>query len=150
MNAHLTLGQAAQTLGVSERTLRRHIQAGKIQAIKNRAPGRGGGWLLEEETLRALGAPALPGRAQARALVEEQKEQEATPPDAEPEREERALLEKRVEQLEREGALLREQLEGALERMADIEAREDERERAGRGAAPSSPRAWWPLSKSRE
>lgn len=143
MSQRLTLDQAAQTLGVSERTLRRHIQAGKIRAIKNTAPGRRGGWLLEEATVRAL--------VSAVSAREEQKEQEeAAPLGAEPEREERALLEKRVEQLEREGALLREQLESALERIADIEEREDERERAGRGAAPASPRAWWPLSKSRE
>lgn len=142
MSQRLTLDQAAQTLGVSERTLRRHIQAGKIRAIKNTAPGRGGGWLLEEATVRALVSAVSAG--------EEQEEQEATPPNTELEREERALLEKRVEQLEREGALLREQLESALERIADIEAREDERERAGRSAAPASPRAWWPLSKSRE
>ncbi len=133
MNKRLTLDQAAQTLGVSERTLRRHIQAGKIRAIKNRAPGRRGGWLLEEATVRFLIAP------NGADEVEEQEEA------IEAERQETALMGERVEQLEREAAQLREQLAEALERIAGLEAREDER-----NVAPATARAWWPRSKSRE
>lgn len=54
MSDRFSINQAALVLGVSERTLRRHIKAGKIEAVKDQAPGSGGSWFIERPAIEAL------------------------------------------------------------------------------------------------
>ncbi len=130
MNGRLTLEQTAHTLGVSERTLRRHIAAGKIAAIKDTAPGRGGAWFFDASTVRALLPPTE---------EEEQKEdvplsEEATP--APSQADEIALLNERLDVLGHEHALLKQQMAQVLERLADEE-----------NNSPRKSRSWWPSKR---
>ena len=130
MNGRLTLEQTARTLGVSERTLRRHIAAGKIAAVKDTAPGRGGAWFFDASTVRALLPPT----------EEEEKEdvpasETATP--APPQPDEIARLNERLDALGHEHALLKQQMAQVLERLAD----------ADENNSPRKSRAWWPSKR---
>lgn len=49
-----TIAQAARQLGISERTLRRRVADGKIEAVKDATPETGVAWFIEPSTLDAL------------------------------------------------------------------------------------------------
>ena len=54
----LTVAQAARELGISERTLRRRVAEGKIEAVKDATPQTGVAWFIERATVDALSKPA--------------------------------------------------------------------------------------------
>lgn len=53
----LTVAQAARALGMSERTLRRRVADGKIEAFKDTSPVTGRAWFIEQATVDALLKP---------------------------------------------------------------------------------------------
>lgn len=59
MSERLTVAQAARALGMSERTLRRRVTTGKIEAVKDTTPETGSAWFIEQATIDALLAPPL-------------------------------------------------------------------------------------------
>lgn len=56
-SSRLTVAQAARVLGMSERTLRRRVADGKIEAVKDSSPQTGAAWFIEQATVDALLAP---------------------------------------------------------------------------------------------
>ena len=58
MDKPLTVAQAAQVLGMSERTLRRRVASGQIDAVKGTTPETGAAWFIEAATIDALSRPA--------------------------------------------------------------------------------------------
>lgn len=74
----LTIAQAALALGMSERTLRRRVADGKIEAVKDATPQTGVAWFIEQATVDALSKPAPDEE-------EEQVEQVEHPAPVEPE-----------------------------------------------------------------
>ena len=127
MSERFTINQAARALGVSERTLRRHIKAGRIQAAKDQAPGNGGSWFIERAVIEAL-----------RRCPPKQEEKEVHPEEeAPPEILSRLLL--RVDELARHGAALE-------ERIMQLE-RECEEQREGERKSEPLPRTRWPFRR---
>jgi len=65
-------------LGISERTLRRRVADGKIEAAKNTSPETGAAWFIERATVEALKAPS-PNSTELKGSVpvEEEKEIQA-------------------------------------------------------------------------
>lgn len=61
MSGRFTIAQAARVLGMSERTLRRYVADGKIEAVKGTTPETGTAWFLDAATVEALAlSPVLP------------------------------------------------------------------------------------------
>lgn len=172
----LTIAQAARHLGISERTLRRRVAEGKIEAVKDATPQTGVAWFIEQATVDALSKPAQ---------EEEQKEEPAddsasvmVEPEAPAElarlrdevREIKAFLLGRTlnEESEQQSASLGTIIERAIREIAApvmerIERQSAENallqeqlaqalERAAQAEAreaPTKPRLWWPFSKRR-
>ncbi len=53
-NSHLSVAQAARALNMSERTLRRHIALGKIEATKDSSSSNSSAWFIARATVEAL------------------------------------------------------------------------------------------------
>ncbi len=53
-NGQLSVAQAARALNMSERTLRRHIALGKIEATRSSSPSNGSAWFVPRATVEAL------------------------------------------------------------------------------------------------
>ncbi len=53
-NIYLSVAQAAHALNMSERTLRRHIALGKIEATRSSSPSNGSAWLIARATVETL------------------------------------------------------------------------------------------------
>lgn len=124
MSEHLSIHHAARALGVSERTLRRHIKAGKIEAVKDQAPGKCGSWFIERAVIEALrGKPS--GREETEEVVREE--------EASSELLSQLLL--RVDELATHDAALE-------ERIVQLE-----REREAQRQGEPSPRTRWPFRR---
>jgi hypothetical protein len=133
MSGRLSLGAAAQELGVSERTLRRHIAAGKIEAVKDPAPGSGGSWFIE--------------RAIVEALSRRPPKEDADPADEMLPQTLVRLL-KRVDELEECGAALEERI-ACLEREWDA-PRAPDTPRVSSPSQSSEGRGRWPFRRKKE
>jgi excisionase family DNA binding protein len=170
-SSRLTVAQAARALGLSERTLRRRVSGGKIEAVKGTTPETGAAWFIEQATVDALLAPRS---------GEEQKEDAPVLALVEPERSvEIARLRDDVQQIKAFligkamaegsaelppnlgvviGQAMRETLAPLVERieqqsaenallkqqLAESQARDQERQKA------SARRSWWPFPKRHE
>lgn len=138
MSRRLTIAQAARVLGMSERTLRRHVADGKIEAVKGTTPETGTAWFLDAATVAALAAsPVVPDQIH---VVEEQEDVDMSAScDEEAMPEALASLLERLDALFARSVLLE-------ERVAGIE-RELEWQRAQAGRQKAVLRARWPFGK---
>lgn len=130
LQEHLTITQAAPLLGMSERTLRRHVAVGRIEAIKASSPVTGSAWFIPQAVVNALRRPR-----KSAALPSKEEQNEATPCDEAMPQGVASLMEQ-IEVLAARAALLE-------ERIAELE-NEDESLRPSQNAEP---RAWWPFPK---
>lgn len=139
MSQRFTIAQAARVLGMSERTLRRHVADGKIEAVKGTTPETGTAWFLDAATVEALVAsPVLPDSTLA--PKEEQEDVKAAAScNEEAMPEPLARLVERLDALFARSTLLE-------ERVAAIE-RELEWQRAQVGRQKAVLRARWPFGK---
>lgn len=138
MSQRLTIAQAARVLGMSERTLRRHVADGKIEAFKGSTPETGTAWFLEAATVEALGASSVKC-APVLSDEEEQEDVDAPASGDEVVPETLSHLLKRFEALLDRSAHLE-------ERVATVE-RELEGQREQRARQTTVIRARWPFGK---
>lgn len=173
----LTIAQAARELGMSDRTLRRRVAEGKIEAVKGTTPETGCAWFIEEATIQALLAcPSNATELKAAAARKEEAVELAwlrddvqqikgfllgqamaqgegeLPPNlctviVQAMRETLAPLVEQIEGQSAENALLKQQLAQSLERCAQALAREHEQESASERRIKT---AWWPFFKRRQ
>lgn len=136
MSDRLTIAQAARVLGMSERTLRRHVADGKIEAVKGTTPETGTAWFLDAATVEALAKSS--SQPASMRLLEEDVDVSAS-------RDEETMPEPLARLVERLDALLSRStlLE---ERVAGIE-RELEWQRAQASRQKAVLRARWPFGK---
>lgn len=137
MSHHLTIAQAARVLGMSERTLRRHVADRKIEAVKGTTPETGTAWFLEAATVEALSKAAL--QPDENRALREQEDVDAPDPNEETMPEALASLLERLDALFARSVLLE-------ERVAGME-RELEWQRAQAGRQKAVLRARWPFGK---
>lgn len=140
MSDRLTIAQAARVLGMSERTLRRHVADGKIEAVKGTTPETGTAWFLDAATVEALAvSPVLPDPILA--PKEEQEDVDVpTSYNADAMPEPLALLVERLDALLARSTLLE-------ERVAGIERELEWWQRAQQARHLTVLRARWPFGK---
>lgn len=137
MSNRLTIAQAARVLRMSERTLRRHVADGKIEAVKGTTPGTGTAWFLDAATVEEMRKAAL--QPDEKRVPEEQEDVDT------PDLSEEAMSEALASLLERLDALFARSVL-LEERISGIE-RELEWQREQQARQKTVLRARWPFGK---